>query len=72
MIINVKVKTNSGKHEIEDFGNHRYLVYLKSEPENNRANIELINMFSKFFGVPVSHIKIKFGATSSEKMLEIS
>jgi len=67
MIINVKVKANSGKQEIESqgksqkdflgpknkkcfrgFGNNCYLIYLKSEPENNKANIELINMLSKY------------------------
>ena len=37
-IINVKVKPNSSKQEVESFGDNRYLVYLKSEPENNKAN----------------------------------
>jgi len=71
MIINVKIKTCSGKQEIESFGNNRYLIYLKSEPENNKANIELINMLSKYFGIPVGRIKIKSGLTSSEKILEV-
>lgn len=71
MIINIKVKPGSGKREIESFGNNRYLIYLKSRPENNQANIELINMLSKYFGIPVSRIKIKFGATGSDKMVEL-
>lgn len=72
MIINVKVKASSGKQEIEGFGNNRYLVYLKSEPENNKANIELINLLSKYFGIPHKNIKIKAGLTSSEKMIELT
>jgi uncharacterized protein len=71
MIINVKVKPNSSKQKIENFGGERYLIYLKSEPENNRANIELINFLSKEFGVPTKSIKIKFGQTSDKKIIEI-
>ena len=95
MIIHVKVRTNSSKQEIEKFGDGRYFVNLKSEPENqkiphksseflgdrkcefdehfrhNKANVELINMLSKYFCVPALHIKIKSGLTSREKILEI-
>jgi uncharacterized protein (TIGR00251 family) len=71
MIINVKVKPNSSKREIESFGNNRYLVYVTSPPENDRANIELINILSKELGVPPSSLHIKFGRTSDEKIIEI-
>lgn len=71
MIINIKVKANSSKEEIQSFGNNRYLVYLKEKAENNEANIRLVNLLSKYFGTPVNHIKIKFGLTSHEKMIEI-
>lgn len=71
MIIHVKVKTNSGKQSIENFGNGRYLIYLKSAPENNRANQELINLLSKELGVPPKNFNIKFGRTSDKKMIEI-
>ena len=72
MIINVKVKPDSSKSEIENFGNHRYLVYLTEPAEDNRANIELINLLSKYLGIPHNHIKIKFGLNSREKILEIN
>ncbi len=71
MILNIKVKTNSSKQKVENFGGGRYLVYLKSEPENNKANMELINVLSKEFGVPPSSIKIKFGQISDKKLVEI-
>ncbi len=71
MLINIKVKTNSSKQKIENFGGGRYLIYLKSEPENNKANIELINFLSKEFGVSPKSIKIKFGQTSDKKLIEI-
>lgn len=71
MFINVKVKPNSSQRKIEDFGDHRYLIYLTEPPENNRANIEMINMLAKFFGVPPGHINIKRGMTGNEKLIEI-
>jgi uncharacterized protein YggU (UPF0235/DUF167 family) len=71
MIIHVKVKPNSSKQKIENFGDGRYLVYLKSVPENDKANIELINLLSKELGVPAKSFKIKFGRTSNKKIIEI-
>lgn len=71
MIINVKVKPNSSKKELENFGNNRYLAYLKEPPENDRANLELISLLSKELGVPPKSIKIKFGRTSKDKIIEI-
>ena len=71
MIIHVKVKPNSSKREVESFGNNRYLVYLKEPAENDRANIELINILSKELGVPAKSLQIKFGKTTNEKLIEI-
>lgn len=71
MIIYVKVKPNSSKQEIESFGGERYLVYLKSSPENDKANIELINLLSKEMGVPPKSFTIKFGRTSDKKIIGI-
>ena len=71
MIIHVKVKPNSSKQQVESFGNNRYLVYLKSVPENDKANIELLNLLSKELGVPPKSLSIKFGRTSDEKIIEI-
>ena len=71
MIIHVKVKPSSSSRKIEDFGNHRYLIYLTEPPEKNRANIELINILAKYFGVHPGHINIKRGISSNEKLIEI-
>lgn len=72
MIINVRVKTNSSEQKIVKFGDNRFLIYLTSKPENNEANIELLNMLSKHFGVPVKNVKFKTGMHSQDKMLEIT
>lgn len=67
----IRVKTNSGKQEIESFGDNRYLVYLKSPPENNEANIELIKLMAKHLGIPSTKLKIVSGATGKDKILEV-
>lgn len=71
MIIHVNVKANSAKPHVETFGDGRYLVYVKSVPENNEANVEMIKLLSKELGVPPQSIQIKFGKTSHKKLVEI-
>jgi len=71
MIIHVKVKPNSSEQKIIPFGDNRYLIYLKEPAENNRANIELINLLAKQFTTPAARIKIKAGLNNREKILEI-
>lgn len=67
MIIKIKVKPNSEKQEIVKEGNE-YLAYLKSSPENNKANAELISLLNKYFK---GKAKIKFGSKSRIKTVEI-
>jgi uncharacterized protein (TIGR00251 family) len=68
MIIDVKVRTNAGKQEIirRESG---YIVHLKSPPENNRANIELVKLLQNYFKRPVN---IKSGFKSRKKVIEVS
>jgi uncharacterized protein (TIGR00251 family) len=63
MRIEVKVKTNSGRSEIvED------VVYVKAQPENGKANIEVVKLFTKKFKKPAKIVK---GFTSKKKVIEI-
>lgn len=71
MKIHVKVKTGSSEQKIINFGDFRYLVYLNSAPENDKANIELINLLARYLGVPPNKFKIKFGRTSDKKIIEV-
>ncbi len=68
MIIKVKVKPRSGKKEIVE-NDGRYIVYLKSTPEEGKANVELVKLLKKHFNKPV---KIKSGLTSRNKIVEIN
>ena len=45
-----------------------YFVQLKSSPEGNRANMELLKVLEKYFGKPV---KIRAGYTNRKKIIEV-
>ena len=67
MKIKVRVKPNSGKSEVVR-GGEEYLVFLKSSPEENKANIELVKLLSKYLK---KKVEIKSGLKSKIKILEI-
>ena len=66
-MIKVKVKPSSGKQSIEKKEGF-YVINVKSKPENNKANIEVIKLLERYFKKPV---KIKSGLTSRNKVIEI-
>ena len=66
------VKPNSPNPRIEKMSSDRFLVYVSSEAENNQANIELIQMLSKHYGVPWKNIRIKSRLTSKNKLVEVA
>ena len=68
MIINLKVRPNSGRQEIKKISDKDYLIYLRSIPENNKANIELIKLLRKYFNKDVKIIK---GKSSMKKIVEV-
>lgn len=67
MRIEIKVKTQSGKSEIKE-GEGKYFAFLKSAPEDGKANLELIKLASKYFG---KSVRIVMGKTSKNKVLEV-
>ena len=70
MIINVKVKPNSKEEKIEKTSEKEYLIHVKEPAEDNKANIRVINLLSKQFGVSHKDIKIK-NPKSRNKLVEI-
>ena len=66
MKINVKIKPS--KEEQKIVKNNDYIVYLKSAPRDNKANIELIKLLKKYFG---KNVRIKSGLFSRNKIIEI-
>ena len=67
MKIKIKVMPNSKRQEVIK-NEEGYRVYLKSAPEKNKANAELVSLLSKNFNKPV---RIKSGFASKNKTIEI-
>ena len=67
MMIKLKVKPNSKEQNIEK-NNGLYHVKLKSSPENNKANLELVKFLKEYFK---KEVRIKSGFTSKNKIVEI-
>lgn len=70
MKIQVVVKVGSSKNNISK-GGDIYTIRLRSKPVKNSANIELVNLLSKYFGISKTSIKILRGLKSKTKLIEI-
>jgi uncharacterized protein len=69
--ITVVVKPNSKQQKIEEVEDGSLKVYLKSSPVNGKANKELIQVLAERYNVPKSHISIRLGLASRQKVVEI-
>ncbi|MEH1822036.1 MAG: DUF167 domain-containing protein [Nostoc sp.] len=67
----IKVKPNSKQQKIEEQSDGSLTVYLKSPPVDGKANEELIKLLADKFDIPKSHITIKSGLSSRQKLIEI-
>ena len=67
----IKVKANSKQQKIVSEDDGSLTIHLKSPPVDGKANEELIKVLSKKFAVPKSYIRIKSGASSRQKLIEI-
>jgi uncharacterized protein (TIGR00251 family) len=67
MIIEITVAPNSPKFSVSQ-KNGRLKVALTSEPERNRANIELMQNLSRLLG---KNVRIVSGLTSKRKKLAV-
>ena len=68
MKIRVKVRPNSEEQNIV-LVEGVYIITLKSPPVDNKANLELIKLLTKYFK---KEARIKSGFNSREKIVEIS
>lgn len=71
-ILQVRVKPNSKQPSITEEADGSLTVRLQSPPVEGKANRELIALLSKYLGIPKSHIVIKSGLSSKNKLLEFS
>lgn len=71
MKIQVKVKTKQQESKVIQTGDFEYIVYVKTIPDKNKANEEVISLLTNFFSVNKIQIEIKSGKTSSKKLIVI-
>ncbi|EAZ92145.1 DUF167 domain-containing protein [Crocosphaera chwakensis] len=69
--LQVKVKPNAKQQKIEEMADNHFKIAVKSPPTDGKANQELITLLAKHFNVPKSHILIKSGVSSRNKLVEI-
>jgi uncharacterized protein len=71
-IIQVKVKPNARTSALEKLGDGTYLVSLKAQPIDGKANAELISVLAKHFGTTKSAVTIKTGSSARVKLVAIA
>ena len=72
IFLKVKVIPKSGCNKITDIINGTLKIKIKSAPEKNKANKELIKYLGKIFKVPGQCIIIVKGKTSPLKTIKIN
>jgi uncharacterized protein YggU (UPF0235/DUF167 family) len=70
-IVAVRVKPNSRQPRLEQAPSGGLVAYLKSPPIEGRANDELLARLAQHFGVPKSRLRLRSGAASRTKLVEI-
>lgn len=70
-VLQVKVKPNSKRQEIQTADDGSLTVYLKSPPVDGKANAELIKLLADEFKVAKSSVQIKSGVSSRLKQVAI-
>ncbi len=71
MEIRVQVKPGGSKNELVKQPDGSYLARTTAKPIDGQANIAVIKLVSQHFHVAKSRIRIKNGATSRHKTIEI-
>ena len=64
--LKIKVKANSRENKVEDKGDY-YLVSVKEKAKENKANLAVIKLLSKYFKKKVRIVK---GLRSKDKIVE--
>lgn len=70
MVFNIRVCPRSSRNHIEQIGNV-LKVYLTKPATDGEANSQLIDLLTEHFKIKKYQIKIKSGARSRNKLVEI-
>ena len=67
----VTVKPGSSQEKIIETAPDQFTIYLRAKPHDGEANIALIKLLSKHFGVPKTSIRVIQGVRSRTKIIEL-
>ncbi len=71
MLIEIKVVPNSKKRELILEEGGRIKVKLTAPPVNGKANKELVEVLSEYFGVPKRNVTIVKGEYGRKKLVKV-
>jgi hypothetical protein len=70
-VIQVKAKPSSRESSVEELEDGTFLVRLKAQPVDGKANAELIALLAAHFKVARASIKVKSGLAARSKLVSI-
>ncbi len=70
--IQVKVKPNARVSGLEELSDGSWVARVKAPPVDGKANIELVILIAKHFGVRKAQVSIKSGASGRLKLVRIA
>ena len=70
-IIEVKVKPNSRQSKVETNEECILVAFVKAQPIDGKANVELISLIASHFGIHKRQVSIKTGASGRLKRIAL-
>ena len=67
----MKAQPRSRTPGVEELGSDHFRVRVRSAPEKERANEEIVERLAAHLGVPVSRLTLLRGAASSHKLIRL-
>jgi hypothetical protein len=72
LVIQVRVKPNSGASSLEQREDGSWIAHVRSAPVDGKANAELVALVAKRFGCRKSAVSIKSGGSGRLKLVRIA
>lgn len=71
MKLSVSVKLNSRIEGVEKISEVDFIVRVRVQPENGKANLRVRELLASFFKVPKTNVEILSGHKSKKKMVRV-
>lgn len=71
MLIHIKIKPDSNKDDVVKKNDASYIVFVREEAKENKANYAMLLLMAEYLDVPVSILRIITGHHSPSKIIEV-